>query len=312
MEKPDIILGKLAADNHGFVTRTHAGAAGITRAQFEERVTKGPWQRIHKGVYRHTAVPPSWEGRLKAACLAGGADTVASHRSAARLYSLAGGSSEMVEITCRRWLRSRYEELVVHETTALSHLDITEIEGIPTTTVERTLLDLGAVRGFVTVQMALDRALKENLTTWDEVDATLRRLARPGRRGVKKLRGALEARVARGIPESEQETALLALLADHGFPEPVPQCEVIDRGGRFVARVDAAYPQYRIAMEYDSDQEHSDPAELARDNSRRNRLLAEGWSVISARSDDLRTGGGQFVRAVEAALLTCFASRVQE
>ncbi len=244
-----------------------------------------------------------------AACLTGGAGTVSSHRSAAALYGLAGGSTDLIEVTCHRWKRSKHPPLVVHETKALNPATTATVDGIPTTTVERTLLDLGSVHGFLTVQMALDKALRTKLTNWQRVDETLRLLARSGRPGVVKLRSALQARASHRTPESEQETALLALFDRAGFPVPDPQHVIKNTNGGLIARVDAAYPELAIALEYDSDQEHSDPAALARDNTRRNRLIAAGWTVISARRNDINQGGAEFLAAVTAARKQALASK---
>ena len=273
----------------------------MTKAQFEHLVRIGAWTRVHVGVYRNAATPATWESEVVAACLTGGDRTAASHRSAAALHRLPGGARSFVEITCLRWGRSHRAGLVVHETNILDEADLTTVNGLPTTTVERTLLDLGAVCGYLTVQMAFDQALRRGLATWATVEEKLSDLARSGRPGIRKLRAALEARSSTDIPESEQETALLAVLDHHALPTPVPQHVVTDPAGRFVARV-SAYPEQRIALEYDSDQEHTSPAALARDNARRNRLIAEGWIVISARREDIRRGGGEFVRAVDTVL----------
>ena len=59
------------------------------------------------------------------------------------------------------------------------------------------------------------------------------------------------------------ETLMLEVLRRHGLPAPVPQYEVWDQG-RFVARVDAAYPEARLAIEYQSYQEHVGPEPLVR------------------------------------------------
>ncbi len=158
------------------------------------------------------------------------------------------------------------------------------------------------MRGYVTVQMAFDRAVREGMTSWERTNDTLQRLARSGRPGVTKLREALHARVDTAFPESEQETALLALLVSNGLPEPQPQYSIYDESGTFLARVDAAYPGSRIAIEYDSDLHHSDTGALARDNVRRNRLIAAGWTVIAARRTDIISGGHQLSQAVGASL----------
>jgi hypothetical protein len=309
MPRPDIVLANIAAQHHGIIFDEQIRSAGISRGQYDFHVRQGAWIRLFEGVYRHASIPATWESDLFAACLTGGDGTVASHRSAARLYGLAGGTDELIEITCRRWRRSRYSPLVVHETKALTALDVAVVKGIPATTVERTLLDLGAVKGPITVRMAFDRAVSQGLTTWDAVDQTLKRLARSGRPGVTRLRAALALRSPhRRVPESERETLLLEVMAQFGLPMPVPQLEVRDTDGRLLARVDAGYPEHRIAIEYDSDQIHTEPDALARDNRRRNRLMAAGWTVIAARNQDIQSEGGDFCRTVAAALNRVSAS----
>ena len=309
MPRPDIILANIAARQHGIIWDRQIKSAGISRAQYDFHIRNGAWIRLFEGIYRHASTPPTWESDLLAACLTGGTGTVASHRSAARLYGLAGGTDQLTEITCQRWRRSRYARLVVHESKALYETDVTVVNGIATTTVERTLLDLGAVRGTLTVQMAFDRAVATGLTTWHQVDDTLGRLARSGRPGVTRLRSVLALRSpSQRVPESERETLLLDLMARYGLPAPIPQLQVTDNEGQLLARVDAGYPMHRVALEYDSDQVHTEPNALARDNARRNRLIAAGWTVISARNQDIKSGGIDFCRAVSAALDRALAS----
>jgi very-short-patch-repair endonuclease len=98
------------------------------------------------------------------------------------------------------------------------------------------------------------------------------------------------------------ETLLLQVLRRNGLPEPVLQYEVFDSSGRFIGRVDAAYPGWRILIEYDSKQEHSDEWALASDASRRNRLLAQGFHPLTARHRDLVEGGGELCAAIRACM----------
>jgi very-short-patch-repair endonuclease len=50
--------------------------------------------------------------------------------------------------------------------------------------------------------------------------------------------------------------------------------------GRFIARIDAAYPERRIAVEVDGFEAHSSPEAFQRDRTRQNRLVALGWTVL--------------------------------
>ena len=86
-------------------------------------------------------------------------------------------------------------------------------------------------------------------------------------------------------PESPQETRLRLLLVRSGLPVPVAQ-HVVRHGSRFVARVDFAWPQCRLALEYDGAW-HGEREQFARDRERLNRLLAVGRRVVFVTARDL-------------------------
>jgi hypothetical protein len=94
------------------------------------------------------------------------------------------------------------------------------------------------------------------------------------------------ARLADGFAESPQETRLRLLLVRAGLPAPATQFRVFDDEG-FVARVDLAYPDLRIAIEYDG-LWHAERRAFMDDRRRRNRLTAAGWVVLHVTVDDLR------------------------
>jgi hypothetical protein len=96
------------------------------------------------------------------------------------------------------------------------------------------------------------------------------------------------------------ETKLKRLLRRHGFPTPEFQY-VIRHAGRFVARVDAAYPELRIAIEYDSYEHHTGKRAIVRDNDRRNMFRDIDWDLITFMAVDLAQDGGLAIRALRAA-----------
>src|SRR5262249_8805973 len=135
-----------------------------------------------------------------------------------------GGDKEIVEITCPRWRRTQEDGLVVHESKAFDPNDCAVVDNIPSTSPELTLLTLGAVCSPLTVEMALDVALRRELVTYESLRALLKRLGRRGRNGAGVLRTILDERVPdRAIPESPMETRMLHLLRELGFPPPIPQ-----------------------------------------------------------------------------------------
>jgi very-short-patch-repair endonuclease len=142
-------------------------------------------------------------------------------------------------------------------------------------------------------------ARRKRLLTYESTKELFDRHARRGLKGVAALRIVLERWDPDSRPtESEMETMLLQILRRNGLPEPVLQHEVRDANDQLVARTDAAYPSARIAIEYDSMQEHSDEFQLARDARRRNALQANGYAVLSARCADLRAGGSQLCEQI--------------
>ena len=300
---PDQALAALTKTQHNVFTTRHARVCGFTDDQIAHRLATQRWESAHLNAYRLAGSTETWTGRLLAACWAGGFRAVASHRSAAALYELAGGRQDVSEITCPRWRRARHAGVEVHETKALDPIDMTVVDGIPVTTPERTLFDLGAVCGPLVVRMAFDKARRVGLVTYESTELALRCLARRGRPGSRTLRAVLASRNPAQAPsESEMETLMLDVIECHGLPAPVPQYEVYDSSGRFVARADAAYPDARIAIEYQSYQEHAGPEPLVRDSRRRNALKVIHWDTIEATAPELRDGGQLFCAALRAGL----------
>ncbi|MGO2931769.1 endonuclease domain-containing protein [Microbacterium sp.] len=120
------------------------------------------------------------------------------------------------------------------------------------------------------------------LATMDEITQRLAEWGRfPGSGTVRKA-----APLARTRVESPKETATRLLIRDAGFPEPAVQHEVRD-GGRFVARVDLAYPELRIAIEYEGDGHRTDKEQWRSDIRRQRDLEDCGWIVIRLTQSDL-------------------------
>ena len=301
-ETADSRVASFAALHHGVFRLSDLVEMSITRVQRRRRVESGRWLVLYDGIYRIAGVPPRWTGDLLAATWAGGRRALASHRSAAALWDLPGGSRDDVEIVCPRWRRAQERGLVVHESRLLHPADAATRDGIPVTSVERTIFDLAGVARRTTVDLAIDNALRRELTDLPRLEATLLRLARRGRAGTQLFRQLLADRdpTAR-LSESERERLLFRMLLRHGFPLPVAQHEIRDDLGNFVARPDFAYPDLKIAIEYDSVQEHTGKLALFRDSARRNGIVALGWAPITATAVDLRRGGNQLADALRRA-----------
>lgn len=295
-------LRDLAETHHGIIDGRDARDCGVDRYRIGRSLARGEIVRVYHGVYRFAGVPPSWESQVLAACRAGGRRAFASHRTAGAMSEIPGGEKALVEITCPRWRRARHSGLLVHESTHWTSRDVTIIDGIPVATPALTLLQLGRYLSWAALERAVENALRRELTTLDEMDDLLRRYARQGRPGIRKLRSLVRARTAVTPPtESERETRLLQAIRRHGLPEPVRQFEVRHRG-RMIGRVDFAYPDARITIEYDSDSFHTGRVATSEDSRRRHEMIAAGWLPMTAVNQDLRDGGRYFCTALAAAL----------
>lgn len=102
--------------------------------------------------------------------------------------------------------------------------------------------------------------------------------------------------------ESPQETRLRLAIMRSRLPEPVLNLEIFDETGRFLARLDGAYPQYRVAVEYDGRQHADDPAQFARDADRWDDVRREGWDLVRILNHHMRDGAAPAVAKVRAAL----------
>jgi hypothetical protein len=291
-----------SASHHGVFGSAVLHELGATRRFADNRVANGRWVRLYEGVFRLAGAPRTWRGELLAACLAAGPCALASHRSAAELWKWPGGRTDFVEITCPRWRRGQEAGPVIHESKALDPADRCVVDNIPVTSPGLTLLMLGAVASPLTVEMALDVALRQGHVTYASLRALLRRVGRRGRNGAGVLRTIVNERAPdRGVPESPMETKLLRLVRELGFPPPIAQYEVRHEGS-FYGRLDAAWPDRKVGIEYDSYEHHTGKLALVRDNARRDALRAIEWRIVVATAEDLKDRGARIAPLLHQAL----------
>lgn len=161
----------------------------------------------------------------------------------------------------------------------------------------RAVADLLRRLDLLEAGVVADAVLRERLCSLTELQAELVSHAR--------LRGVVQARrvltLADARAESPPESRLRLLLVLAGLA-PVPQYEIRTAAGWY--RVDLAFPELRIAVEYDGREVHDRADVFTSDRRRQNALVAEGWVVLRFTAADLRKAGReQVVAAVQAAVL---------
>ncbi|HET7488631.1 MAG TPA: DUF559 domain-containing protein [Acidimicrobiales bacterium] len=271
-------LDGLGAGQHGLVTREQLHAAGVSEPTVGRWLGAGRVVAVFPSVYRVAGAPVTWEQRVLAAVLGAGQGAVASHRSAARLWGLL--DDDTVEVSVPRPRRPRLHGVVLHRSGDLGAARAVRRRGVPTTTPMRALVDLGAVLPAGAVEDALERALEARLLTVAGVEQALEEVAGPGRSGAGVLRGVLDRRaLGADRPDSLLEPRMARLMRVHRLPPAAFQHEVRE-AGRFVARVDFAYPDRRLALEVDGHAAHASPQAFQHDLERQNALVALGWTVL--------------------------------
>jgi very-short-patch-repair endonuclease len=295
-------LDLLAESQYGLIT--HEQAVGrLPRDQLRSWVRRRLLVPVRPGVYRFQGVPESWEQQLLAVCLA--TDAVASHRAAARLWSLEGVAALRLEVTTPSGRPVRLPGVRAHRSNRLGPEFLTVHRGIPVTTPARTLVDLSAVAPAPTVEKAVDGALRDGLVTVASLRTCFDAVAGRGRRRVAHFRPVLDARQPGYSPgDSALEVRVQRWLTAAGLPPPALQFRVRIGDRRY--RLDLAYPDLRIAVELDGWAAHSTRRAFDHDRARGNDLELEGWTLLRFTSSSSRT---DVVRTVQAARAAASASR---
>jgi very-short-patch-repair endonuclease len=175
------------------------------------------------------------------------------------------------------WRRARTGCLVREITVEPSDLSL--VEGTWITTPVRTAFDCARWLSLVEAVVVADALSHVGLFTREDFASYVRSHRRL--RGVRQA--DLVAQLVEPLTESAMESRLRVLLLSSGFDSPIPQYVVRNRAGGFVARVDLAYPDQRIIVEYDGSHHWE---QRRADDRRRDALRALGWTVIVVSAQD--------------------------
>jgi hypothetical protein len=244
----------------------------MKREAIAVRLNAGRLHQLRRGVYAvgHTAL--SREGWWMAAVLFCGPEAILSHRSAAALWGLRR-PIELIEVTAPTKTRSRGN--IRRHYAALPADEVTRRDGIPVTTVPRTLFDLAADHSVDAVEHGLRESERLRLYDALSLDHLLDRY--PRRKGARTVRECLRRRreLPPGISREALEARFLVFLDRFGLPRPRLNAWITLGPHRY--QVDCLWPEQKVIVELDGYETHGTWSAFQSDRDRDRRLLAAGY-----------------------------------
>lgn len=264
-------LADLAGRQHGIVSiRQLRGPLGYSEAAVHRAVRAGRLHRLYRGVFAVGHTNLSLHAQCLAAVLACGPDSLLSHVSAAWLWGLTKTSPLPASVSAPLHRRRR-PPIRLHEARSLAPKDRTLREGIPVTSLPRTLLDLAATVHFEWLEKMIERSEDLELFDLRAVEELLDRTV--GHHGHGRLRKAIALYQPSSFTRSTLERRFLELCIEAGLPQP--RTNYVVHG----FELDCYWPEFRFAVELDVYETHGSRAAFERDRKRQEDLLLHGIAM---------------------------------
>lgn len=273
------IVASIVARHHGAATVAELMDAEVSYRQVRRLVRVGVLTDAAPGVVAFAAMAPTPRQRLWVVTHAGHGEAVAAFESAAWLHGIDGfeRSPTSVAVLVPRGRRMHGIADVVCHSGPLDRRDLVMIDGIPCTGLARTACDIADELGADAALRVLDDLERRGASRrW--VAATAARLRRPKYAGSGVIERLLAQRTGR-VPDTWFERLVERCISVPGLPPWTRQHRVLNDAGQFVARVDLACVELRLAVEAHSRQFHFGALPQADDLERENELGESGWYV---------------------------------
>ncbi|KCD38082.1 hypothetical protein P470_02325 [Mycobacterium tuberculosis TKK_03_0026] len=260
----------------------------MTRQQLDVQVKNGGLVRVWYGVY--AAQEPDLLGRLAALDVFMGGHAVACLGTAAALYGFDTENTVAIHMLDPGVRMRPTVGLMVHQRVGARLQRVSgRLATAPAWTAVEVARQLRRPRALAT----LDAALRSMRCARSEIENAV--AEQRGRRGIVAARELLP--FADGRAESAMESEARLVMIDHGLPLPELQYPIHGHGGE-MWRVDFAWPDMRLAAEYESIERHAGPAEMLRDKTRWAKLQELGWTIVPIVVDDVRREPGRLAARI--------------
>ena len=261
---------------HGAVTRGQLVALGFTNDSIDNGLASGRLHPLHRGVYAVGHPSLTTRGHWMAAVLTIGRGALLSHRSAAALLGLRPDTRPHADVTVSGGGHLHRRAVTLHRARDLRSQDRAVKDGIPVTSLARTLLDCAAVLNERQLLRTFEEAERQRILDMRALHALAARSR--GHHGL----GPFQRLIAHhhDVPDTrtELERRFLDFCDEHAIPRPA--CNVAVEG----FTVDALWPQAGLVAELDSWGFHRTRAMFESDRARDAALQVAGYRVLRVTS----------------------------
>jgi hypothetical protein len=277
-------------DDQGGVATSGQILALVSRYHFESSLKTRTVERIWQGIY--CCGEPTDELRLRGLDLAAGTSVAVCLSTAASMFGFDTEESADLHVLnpARHQLRP-VDGLVVHRRDGAP---LVMVNGRRATSPAWTAIELARSQRRPRALATLDAALRSETCRRGDLAQSAREQF--GRRGIVNVRELLLHADPRA--ESPMESEARLAMIDGGLPTPELQYEIVDGNGE-LRRVDFAWPEERLAVEYEGLDWHSGPEAMLRDRRRQAALHDVGWTVMPIVFDDVRHRAREFVARID-------------
>jgi very-short-patch-repair endonuclease len=290
----DRAVADLAERQHGVVARGQLLELGMSRDAITRWRAAGRLHRVHSGVYAVGHRRLTRHGRWMAAVLSGGGEAALSHRSAAAFWGILQNAGSRIDVSLPSRSGRTPSAIRLHRVRSLHPDDWVLRDGIPVTSVTRTLVDLAAVVDERRLRRAIEES--ERLRLFDLRAAEQGCDRARGRRGVAMLRSLLAERMEVPRTRSDLEDLFMDFCREARLPRPAVNTLVAG------FEVDAAWPSAKLVVELDSYEYHGSRAAFERDRARDIELKLAGYEVMRLTWRRLETEPARVVAAIRRLL----------
>lgn len=264
-----------AARQGGYITRDQLLAGGLSASAVDRRIRSGELTVVSESTYQ--VFPSSDHVDLMRGALLALPEAVVSHQSAAHLLEFPRTPALVPTVVVASHTTHKFRGVIVRRCDDLDKSHLTRVDGLRVTNIARTIFDLGGILEYAEFDAIAEALILDGRMKIHHFERMTNDLARRGKPGSRAAKEFIAVRFGGDPRATALERRGRAVLAAAGLRPPIAQYQIPWDPGR---RFDDAYPEARLAIEWDSRAWHLRKAAMAADRRRDREAALHGWYVI--------------------------------